>query len=598
MKNNEVFKQQIVFWLFILLMLYFTNDFRIRDLFKSIIVSPEKILNLSNVSIFIFLYLYANQLIVVQQKKNQFIKFNQNIASFDYLIINNDFSIKSYNESRKFIIPYLFIFYVSSLAFGHYIIDNFVDSDQQFNNTYLFLSIIWIKHLLLATSIYFEKNEMNKFIDLTIVQKKLSVLITLLLFFWQTFKNVNFSFNGFLNYLNLSSLKDLMELMYSAQITVISIIILNPFILALIYIVCNFKKVSMKEYYSANERKIIIENEVIINDYLKQYNSEFLFDEYNIKDEINNFTGSLRNKKSFLKFINENNLVINNTEESSEDYFEKQIVPFEQLKKFRGEYIRERNMNNLYISIYTLLIFFISYILLKSVIYKEIIRSENLFLNFMDIIYILIFYRLFIRSVEICYSFFMDIHDEPEDKKSNLDKNMRSKLALNSLLEIILFSYLLIFCVISVKIPNVNISIFLFLKNELINLVNIFMYTISVSIFNVSFESLKDLLKTKIYFIRPVHLTQVISSLVLLTICLSSYLNSKSSVKSLFLRKDKSGIQFIETTITGTERNIFNKDFKNINELYKEIDSRFVDGKISNDEYTSYVKIIKNYCFE
>lgn len=142
------------------------------------------------------------------------------------------------------------------------------------------------------------------------------------------------------------------------------------------------------------------------------------------------------------------------------------------------------------------------------------------------------------RSVEICYSFYTDLHDKEIDKKSNLTKRNRANLALNSLIEIIFFSYLTTLCLIGTKIEIENTSFIPFIVGEILNLVNLFMYSLSVSLFNVSFENLQDVISSHIALVRPIHLTQVISSIVLLTICLTSYINSQSSYTTVLLKKE------------------------------------------------------------
>lgn len=314
-----------------------------------------------------------------------------------------------------------------------------------------------------------------------------------------------------------------------------------------------------------------------------------------------NHSESLTERRNLFKFwgylSNKNEDILNKKRDILE--FNKlmfnSILPVEEMKAARATYISNRNKDNLYISISTLIIFLLAYLITKSLVNVWNVLPLSIFQNFLDFMFVLFFIRLLMRAVEICYSFYMDIHDSEIDKKSNLTKRNRADLALNSLIEIIIFSYLITLCLIGTKVDIGHTSFYQFIVTELLNLINLFMYSLSVSLFNVSFENLQDVISTNIEFIRPVHIIQVISSVVLLTICLTSYINSRSSYTKILLKKSGNNFVCVEQTIFKLERNIFKREFETVEILIKEVndlyDGNFMDAKT----HELYIKTINNY---
>jgi len=140
-------------------------------------------------------------------------------------------------------------------------------------------------------------------------------------------------------------------------------------------------------------------------------------------------------------------------------------------------------------------------------------------------------------------------------------------------------------------------SIILFAIEESKKAIKILMYTLSVSFFNISFSNFGDFYDGKRILLKLVHLIQVISSLVLLTICLGSYINANAIHKkinviligNLFYLVETSGYDETKYTYVCT------KGFKTIAELRKNINRLFFRKEIQSEEHELYMKAIDSF---
>ncbi|KUP04433.1 hypothetical protein Q75_15710 [Bacillus coahuilensis p1.1.43] len=139
------------------------------------------------------------------------------------------------------------------------------------------------------------------------------------------------------------------------------------------------------------------------------------------------------------------------------------------------------------------------------------------------------------RSIEICFAFYNDVLSI-KPKQTNLTNTTRVKLAINSIIEIILLS-ISIYSLISIynefevfeKHLKENSIYFL---SEVINIIfNSTLKSIAVSLFNISYnwEGLSSI----------IHLLQVFISIILITLSVANYLNMKKEVYFYIVEYEK-----------------------------------------------------------
>lgn len=180
----------------------------------------------------------------------------------------------------------------------------------------------------------------------------------------------------------------------------------------------------------------------------------------------------------------------------------------EKFKQLYTKYLVHRNYINLSITI------FISLIALLYTL--EFFQDESsIYKIFMYILLV----RLFSRSFEICVAFYKDVTSNNQ-KNSSLKKHDRIKLAIKSLLEIIIL----------------HTSVGYLIKGSftMLDWLKSFMYSISVSFFNVSFPGIADYYQIPPGNLSPppspliiqqiLHVTQVTSSIILITFSVAIYL--------------------------------------------------------------------------
>lgn len=206
----------------------------------------------------------------------------------------------------------------------------------------------------------------------------------------------------------------------------------------------------------------------------------------------------------------------------------------------------------------------------------------------------MLLYRLLIRSLEIAIAFYKDIKPNVKLKRSNLSNNKRMELVLNSLLEVTILSGLL-YTLIGIFIKNGEVS-------TLGIFYNAFTHSLATAAFNTSFPfdtlsliKLNDAIYkysvNKLFswmtMIQIIHLIQLIMSVVLISLSITSY-GSKNSERSLFIFKFKNNkYQFLESSIDGKiEKFIYEN--KEINCLINQIELDWKDNKF---DFLQYEKI-------
>lgn len=596
--NNKVIFQQIIYWVSIIIVVSGFKERYIRDIFK-ISYESNSIVDIFMLILFITMFLFINK-IIVHENLNDF--FNSGLILETKRYIKN-FKITNYsyfNEKLKYediLLPtnfslfYLGLFYVFNLFYGVFLVSKEFNSYTSFETILtVFFFVWWLKHFMVSRYVHLKSDTMllNK---ITLKVKLLSLVFSFLILLY------NGLFEALIIIVSTNPpIETVSSLIFLSQLFMVSYVMLNPIFIFLIHFSINVVTIFKSEYRAASIKKTHEENKVIVTEFLKSKNKKEIIDE-----ETNLYllqhTKSLSHKKNFklfLEFLEQKEYTESQFDELIKDF----LLPVERMREARGTYIIKRNRDNLLIAIWTFGIFFCVFELIKILIYNYGFFGESLLVNFLDFLYILILIRLVMRATEICYAFYFDLQDGAVNKKSNLDRKSRASLALKSLLEIVLFSFLATFLLVS---SNMMEEQTVFLKTILIDilrLLNVATYTFSVSLFNVSFENLKDVINSQYGFIRPIHLTQVISSVVLLTICLGSYINSKDLPSSIILEKVNNKLVFYEKSSSGMKRNILKKEFKSIEEVKQIIEEYYLNHKIEAEKYEIYVTVLKKYTFK
>lgn len=229
--------------------------------------------------------------------------------------------------------------------------------------------------------------------------------------------------------------------------------------------------------------------------------------------------------------------------------FKKEILDKNQTSTILGNVILKRNKNNLYIAIALL----ISTLVIEMYFYQTGYSHYGFIKCFRECLYILIFLRLMLRSIEVGLAFYYDLKSS-KIKSSNLSSSRRITLAITSICEVILLSSTMYFLQeIELQIMNSYLEV-LYIFIEQVK------YSLSVAIFNASFPEThyKLSLIYNLSLNNVVHITQILLSIILISLSIANY-SSKSSNNNRTFKIVKS------------------KD-------YKIIEYTFVDGKYSERE--------------
>jgi len=93
--------------------------------------------------------------------------------------------------------------------------------------------------------------------------------------------------------------------------------------------------------------------------------------------------------------------------------YQNKLLPMNEIRCARTANVRERNLNNLYLSLLILIIFLLGFIIFDNF-------SESTAQAFIKATYLLVLIRFVFRAFEICYAFYLDIKPTVILKKTNL----------------------------------------------------------------------------------------------------------------------------------------------------------------------------------
>lgn len=347
------------------------------------------------------------------------------------------------------------------------------------------------------------------------------------------------------------------------------------------------------EYISAS-----LDKKFLINTYI----AELLFESLNKKerDELKNSMKFSKTKNiyhfdkvsSFRLYLKELRMIDNSFKEMIMKKYDSIVIDYNESSKRLGNLIKKRNLTNLFVGLHMI---FLSFIFMYIVQYFDMEKEQ--ISSILKITFCLFFLRLIMRSIEIGYAFYFDIRPEVKIKKTNLNNNIRIKLVVFSLVEITLISSVLYVITKFIAFKEWDFSdIFL------IYLQNI-QYAFSVAFFNVSFpfdyfKALYEPIDTDYWSLhtstRFVHLIQVIISVILISLSITSYGSSVQKILSYNLKLDNGEFIILEV----------DKKNKNSKELFK---SKSVEGLtnsvllswesklISDNEYLELLDLINIY---
>lgn len=491
-----------------------------------------------------------------------------------YKIRFNILKTKKEKELLKFrYISLVFLFYLLNFLYSDILLKRITES---FSIKDLFGIFVWIIALLFLFLYYRKLKKLE--IQFKKRYKVVAFIISCIIVIYNFFI-VDSSIINFIAYFHL--LISLLIIVYPLSLYVV-ILVKNP--------VSFFKQ----EYDVAKKRKLQLENRKVVEEFISEYQHHYpdsILNRENIINRVDKVDTMLRIKINLAEFLIKNFKEQFN-EEKIMPILNKLILPIEIMKSDRAKYIFERNKDNLYTSLINLLIYIISLVVIKQ--YFSIITL----VNFNHIVFSFIFVRLLLRSIEISIAFFKDVQDGFDSKRSSLSKNERSKLALKSLLEIMIYALILSLILKSNQLDLFNKISIRESLNDILKILNVTFYVIAVSLFNASFETFKDIFENKgkvFILIRSVHIIQITTSLILLTICLSSYLNQNNNLRKIKVYTHENNLYLVEYSNNEKRVIICINNFISVNDLIIELNNMFSSNLIGQEDHEEYIRVVNNY---
>lgn len=325
---------------------------------------------------------------------------------------------------------------------------------------------------------------------------------------------------------------------------ILILLMLSPFFIILSYLIA---------YISQNLVAILI----------KEYHSSYVSKEYIYEKVTNNY------------LIKDNSI---------------SIRPMLEIRNEITKWVIDRNLFNLFNSIILNVIFCISFSLFLKY------GSLDLTKKFLIVVYLLFSVRLFSRSSEIVYSFYNDIVSKNNLKNTFLNRGDRIALAVKSLIEIVIVSTGI--TVISFIFKNLE-QIFQINSFEWSKIIPVylfsFMKSISISLFNfsytgtISFESLEQLLTSFI------HIILVITSVVLITLSLAGYMNTKN--ERVFFNIEYNSVNFSLIKYLYNQKTIISKivinDKRDLISLKLELERLWQQNNINDNDFNECIELIE-----
>lgn len=331
-----------------------------------------------------------------------------------------------------------------------------------------------------------------------------------------------------------------------------------------------------------------------INDITGKHDKIFLRSYNPVQNNLESDFLHLKHKKDFDIFINkslDNNKLKKKYEkllqEIKKAYMEAEDDFTELLMEARTENIKKRNTNNLKVSLGLLIISDFTIFLY----YED--RIIHLTLYFFIC---LVFLRLLLRSLEIVRAFYIDF-TYSSYPKSFLSGSDRIYLAIKSVIEISLLAS-------SIYLLHQSLS-----KEWVFNIFDIIRttaYALSVSIFNISFPESSSFSHDKGLLFLLTHLIQVILSIVLITMSITSYMSRTKNISYFRFVEKENELLILKIyknhpvnpeCVLKVDSSLI-KDEKMPDDLMKSVQLALQDKKISHDELDYIIYLLNDKFFD
>lgn len=476
----------------------------------------------------------------------------------------------------------------------------------------IFLSWIWLIYFVLKYCLYKGKkkeilNIINEVRSSKNIFKNL-IYITQFIFISILFKPI-LLINIVIYNLKFKKTKNEAKIFICSAVSSLFIILLNKelpiVVFALLQFIINYLMLiivsSLKhivkmikiEYVSASLDKQLNINEYITELILKSLSKKER-DEFGNSIQISKIKNIYQFDKtsSFERYLKELRMIDESFKEMIMKNYVNMIIDYNESSKRLGNLIKKRNLTNFFAGLYMILLSFIFMFMVQYLDMKE--AQVN---SILKIAFCLFFLRLIMRSIEIGYAFYFDIRPEVKIKKTNLSNNVRTRLVVSSLVEITLISSVLYIITKFIAFKEWNLpDIFL------IYLQNI-QYAFSVAFFNVSFpfdflEALYNPLDVDYWSLntstRFVHLIQIIISIILISLSITSYGSSIQRILSynLILENDEFIILEIDKKNNNSKK-LFKS--KSIEELNNSVLLSWKNNLIGDNQYLELLDLINIY---
>ena len=356
----------------------------------------------------------------------------------------------------------------------------------------------------------------------------------------------------------------------------------------------NAENISLLNYLIQKNRPNEEESINFINDVTGKYDKIFLRSYNPVHKNLESDFLHLKQKKDFdifIKKILDNNELKKKYEkllqEIKQTYMDAENDFTELLMEARTENIKKRNINNLKVSLGILIISHITIFLHH--------RGWIIHLTLYFFI-CLVFLRLLLRSLEIVRAFYIDFMF-PSYPKSFLRGSDRIYLAIKSVIEISLLAS-------SIYLLHQSLS-----KEWLFNIFDIIRttaYALSVSVFNISFPESPSFSHEKGLLFLLTHLIQVILSIVLITMSITSYMSRTKNISYFRFVQKENELLILKIyknhpvnpeCVLKVDSSLI-KDEKMPDDLMNSVQLALQDKKISHDELDYIIYLLNDKFFD
>lgn len=363
----------------------------------------------------------------------------------------------------------------------------------------------------------------------------------------------------------------------------------------ILFIVSLISSLLLDEHKIAQLEKQTSLNREIINTIINQ------IEDYKITEEKRNTL-----KNILLHQLNQDNYVLNhingfiffidhvndNTLTKSEFLFiyKKMLINYEETSKSLGRIVKNRNLKNLLVPCLLILL------ILLSEFFNQYysLFEDSVIKTFRSLLFAIVMYRLVTRFIEIGVAFYFDIKPDYTIKKTDLTNNDRVVLVLKSLIEITLLSSILYFeySLINNEVKNFSVVVLTFLESV--------KYAVAVALFNLSYpvNFLKDMtginefkalkLHNTFYF---VHLIQLLMSVLLISLSISSYSSRHITGSSFHIKKRGEKFSIIEK-LKGSNSTKLIIDNEDLDTMLESLKKKWETGIIDNYVYLEIQELI------